>query len=73
MEVYRCIWFACVYVFVYVCMCAVPLTSEDGTELSPAGDASLRSKLAQSHLQEEHRQTSPKQEDGVGDEKSTWV
>ena len=49
------------------------LTSEDGAELGPAGDPSFRRVLAQSNLQEEHRQAAPKQEDGVRDEKRSWV
>lgn len=49
------------------------LTSEDGAELGPAGDASFRGVLAQCNLQEEHRQATPKQENEVRDEKRTWM
>lgn len=47
------------------------LTGENGAELRPAGDATLRGELAQRHLQEEDGQTSAKQEDEVRDEKGT--
>lgn len=48
-------------------------TSEDGAELLPAGDATLGGELAQCHFQEEHRQSSTKQEDEVRDEKCSCV
>lgn len=53
--------------------CLLGLTSEDWAELGPAGDPSFRGVLAQRDLQEEHGQASPEQEDGVRDEKCTWV
>lgn len=46
-------------------------TSEDGAELLPAGDATLRGELTKRDLQEEDWQTSTKQENEVGDEKRT--
>lgn len=46
-------------------------TSKDGAKLLPAGDATLRSELTKSNLQEEDWQTSAKQENEVGDEKRT--
>lgn len=55
-----------------VCVCVFELTSEDGAELSPAGDPSLRGVLAQCDFQEEHRQTTPEKEDEVRDKKCTW-
>lgn len=56
-------------------MCSVyvsGLTGEDGAELGPAGDPSLRGVLAQRNLQEEHGQATTKQEDEVRDEKRAW-
>lgn len=45
--------------------------SKDGTELLPAGNATLGGELTQGDLQEEDWQTSTKQENEVGDEKCT--
>lgn len=55
-----------------ICICVFELTSEDGAELGPAGDPSLRGVLAQCDFQEEHRQTAPEKEDEVRDKKCTW-
>lgn len=54
-----------------LCDCCLTLTSKDGAEFFPAGDATLRGVLAQCHLQEKNWQTSTEQEDEVRDEKRT--
>lgn len=48
-------------------------TFKQGTDFSPAGDASLAGVLTQGYLQEEDRNSAGEQEDQVGDEECTWV
>ena len=49
----------------------VLLTFKQGTDLPPAGDASLAGELAQGRLQEEDGDATGEQEDQVGDEECT--
>lgn len=46
-------------------------TFKQGTNLPPAGDASLAGELAQGRLQEEDRDATGEQEDHVGNEERT--
>lgn len=48
-------------------------TFKQGTDFSPAGNASLAGVLAQGYLQEEDRNATGEQEDQVGDEECAWV
>lgn len=52
--------------------CPVLPTFKQGTDFSPAGNASLAGVLAQGRLQEEDRNAAGEQEDQVGDEECTW-
>lgn len=47
------------------------LTSKQGADLFPAGDAPFRGILAYDYLQEKHRQAAPKQENKIWYEKCT--
>ena len=49
------------------------MTFKQRADLPPAGDAPLAGVLAQSGLQEEHGNTTRKEEDQVGDEEGTWM
>lgn len=51
--------------------CPVLPTFKQGTDFSPAGNASLAGVLAQGRLQEEDGNAAGEQEDQVGDEECT--